>query len=142
VKVIKINNPIKTMTDLLYQENRHSILMVDDDAEHRTMMGLMLSAEGYLVQHAKDGQHAVVLHRNKPFDLVIAELVQEDRNGFQTLMDLRRHSAQVKIIATARMNWIPDEHCLRMAGHLGAHSVLSKPFPPEALLNAVRTALE
>jgi CheY-like chemotaxis protein len=57
-------------------------------------------------------------------------------------MDLRRHSARVKIIATAGMNRIPDEHCLRMAEHLGAHSVLSKPFPPEALLRAVQTALE
>jgi CheY-like chemotaxis protein len=130
------------MTDLLYQEHRHSILLVDEDTQHRTMMGLMLSAEGYLVQHAKNGQDAVLLHRKKPFDLVIAELVMEDKDGFQTLMDLRRDSALTKIIATANMNLIPDEHCLRMAGHLGAHSVLSKPFPPEALLRAVQTALQ
>lgn len=130
------------MTQLPDVERTHSILLVDDDAAHRSMMNLLLASEGYSVQQAENGRDAISLHRKKPFDLVIIDLVQEDRNGFQMLMDLRRHSPSVKIIATLRLNWIPDGYCLRMAEYLGAHTVLTKPFPPEALLGAVRKGLE
>jgi CheY-like chemotaxis protein len=118
--------------------NSKRILIADDDIELRTMLGLMLTGEGYEVSHAVTGREAIDLHRHKPFDLIITEL---GLDGFEALMELRRHPSPTKFIATSKTNWLPDELCLRIGEHLGAHCVLAKPFPPAHLLTAVRNAL-
>jgi DNA-binding response OmpR family regulator len=121
--------------------SQRRILIVDDDHELRTMLGLALTGEGYAVSHADNGNEAVSLHNRNPFDLIITELILEDKDGFKTLMELRRHPAPAKLIATAKEHWLSTSLCLRMAKHLGAHSVLSKPFEPEQLLVAVKDVL-
>jgi DNA-binding response OmpR family regulator len=129
------------MSDLNPKLNRH-ILLVDDDDELRTMLGLLLTSEGYNVSHATNGQQAISLHRSRPCDLVVTELTVGGRDSFQTILELRRHPTPPKFIATARTGWMPPDFCLRMAEHLGAHSVLAKPYKPEQLIQAVRNALE
>jgi len=121
--------------------SQRRILLVDDDVTLRTMLGLALADEGYAVTHADNGNDAVLLHDQNPFDLIITELLLDEKNGFQTLMQLRRHSRPVKIIATAKEDFTTNDLCLRMARHLGAHGVLAKPFQPETLLASVRQAL-
>lgn len=119
----------------------YRILFVDDDVKLRTMLGLMLTYEGYDVSHANNGEQALVLHRRNPFDLLITELAMDGKDGFQTIMELRRDTMPVKFIATTRLGWMPADQCLRMAEHLGAHCVLTKPFDPQELLSAVYSAL-
>jgi len=120
---------------------RH-ILLVDDDDVLRSLLGLMLTKEGYTVSHATSGQQAISLHRSRPCDLVITELTLGGRGSFETIMELRRQAVPVKFIATARTGWMPPDFCLRMAKHLGAHDVLAKPFQAEELIAAVRSALQ
>lgn len=115
---------------------------MDDDVQLRTMMGLMLSGEGYAVSHANDEGTAVSLHRLDPFDLVIIELGMDGTDAFKTLMELRRHHDPTRFIATTKMNLPLAELCGTMAQQLGAHWVLRKPFEPEKLLATVREALE
>jgi DNA-binding response OmpR family regulator len=129
------------MTDLNSKSNKH-ILIVDDDEELRTMLGMLLTGEGYTVSHATNGQQAISLYRSRPCDLVITELTVGGRDSFQTIMELRRQPVPPKFIATARTGWMPPDFCLRMAEHLGAHSVLAKPYKPEQLIEAVRSALK
>jgi DNA-binding response OmpR family regulator len=128
------------MTNLNHQA-RPRILLVDDESEIRTLTGVVLSDEGYEVSHAANGKEAVRLHRENPFNLIIAELVLKDRNGFETLAELRRQPAPARFIATAKSSWLPPELFLKMARQLGAHSALSKPFQHEEMLAAVRSAL-
>jgi DNA-binding response OmpR family regulator len=129
------------MTALNSETNQH-ILIVDDDDELRTTLGLMLTNEGYTVSHATNGQQAISLYRAQPCDLVIIELTVGGRDSFQTITELRRQPAPPKFIATARAGWMPPDFCLRMAEHLGAHSVLAKPYQPEQMFEAVRNALK
>jgi two-component system, NtrC family, response regulator GlrR len=129
------------MSDLNPKLNRH-ILLVDDDDELRTMLGLLLTSEGYTVSHATNGQQAISLCRSRPCDLVITELTVGGRDSFQTILELRRQPKPPKFIATARTGRMPPDFCLRMAEHLGAHSVLAKPYKPEQLIEAVRSALK
>jgi CheY-like chemotaxis protein len=129
------------MTTPNSQPNRH-ILLVDDDEETRTILGSLLTSEGYTVSHATNGQQAISLYRSRPYDLVITELTTGGRNSFQTIIELRRQPVPAKFIATARTGWLPPDFCLRMAEHLGAHSVLAKPYKPEQVIEAVRNALK
>lgn len=115
------------------------ILIADDDPQTGTLLGLMLAGEGCEISHAISGREAIALHRSAPFNLVITELAMD---GFQILKELRRHRSPAKIIATFKTSWLPAKLCHRMGKQLGAHCVLAKPFPPEELLAAVRTALD
>src|ERR1700734_2194494 len=116
---------------------RPRILLVDDETELRTLMGLVLTDEGYEISHAANGNEAIRLQRENPFDLIIAELIMKDKNGFETLAELRRQPGPTRFIATAKSSWLPPKHFLQMARQLGAHSALSKPFQHEEMLNAV-----
>jgi DNA-binding response OmpR family regulator len=126
------------MTDTLNPKSNYRILIVDDDHKSRAAMGWTLSAAGYEISHASSGTEAIALHNHAPFDLVIAEL---ERDGFKVLRELGRHPTPVKLVATSRNSWLPAGVCQRMAQHLGASHVLTKPFQPEQLLDAVRGAL-
>jgi DNA-binding response OmpR family regulator len=117
------------------------ILIADDDLELRSMMGLILSDEGYHISQATTGMEAITMHRRNPFDLVIIELGLDGKDGFQTLAELRHSPSPAKFMAVAKSNWIPAEHSLRMAERLGAHGVLAKPFKSETLLAVVRKVL-
>ena len=115
------------------------ILIADADHQTRTMLGLILAGEGYEVSHAVSGKEAVALHDRNPLDLIITELGED---GFQVLSQLRRHASPVKFIATFKTSRFPAKICRQMGEQLGAHCVLAKPFPPEQLLTAVRSALD
>jgi CheY-like chemotaxis protein len=121
--------------------NQH-ILILDDDDKIRINLGLMLTKEGYTVSHATSGDQAISLYRSRPSDLVITELTLGGRGSFETIMELRRQPVPAKFIATARTGWTPPDFCQRMAEHLGAHRVLTKPYRPEQMIEAVRDALK
>jgi len=129
------------MTNLNLQ-TRPRILLVDDETDLRTMLGLMLAEEGYEISHAGNGKDALKLHRENPFHLIVTELILKDKDGFETLAELRRHSAPTRFIATAKASWLPPELFRQMARQLGAHSALSKPFEPQELIAAVQKALK
>jgi two-component system, NtrC family, response regulator GlrR len=118
------------------------ILFLDDDDELRTRFSSLLTSEGYTVSHAATGQQAISICRSRPCDLVITELTVGEQDSFKTIMELRRQPVPPKFIATARIGWMPPDICLRMAEHLGAHRVLAKPYKPEHLMEAVRSALK
>ena len=66
----------------------------------------------------------------------------DGQDSFQTLVELRRQPVPARFIATVRPSWVPSDFYLRMAKHLGAHSVLAKPYKAEQLIEAVRNALK
>lgn len=115
------------------------ILIADDDIELGTMLGLILTDEGYRVSHVTTGKEAIELHRHKPLDLVISEL---NLNGFESLMEMRRPPSLVKFIATSNTTRLPIELCHRMSEHLGAHCFMAKPISSERLVAAVQSALD
>lgn len=116
------------------------ILILDDDKDLQSVLGLLLTSEGYHVAYAASGPEAVNLHKKKPFDLIVMELLLRSNDGFETFAELRR-TASPKLIITAKSSWMPVEVHLKTARQLGAHETLAKPFPPEDILKAVRNAL-
>ncbi|HVU08941.1 MAG TPA: response regulator [Verrucomicrobiae bacterium] len=118
------------------------ILLVDDDAETRTLIGFALTSEGYEVKHADNGKDAITLHNQQPFDLIITELILKEKDGFEIFAELNRKPHPTKFIATAKTSWTSAELSLNMAKKLGAHFTLTKPFKTEQLLETVRKALD
>jgi len=102
----------------------------------------MLIDEGYEVVEAADGKAGMRLFRESPADLVITDLIMPEKEGIETIMDLRRNFPDVKIIAMSGGGIIQAEDYLGMAQGVGAHRVFEKPFGVSDMLKAVRDLLD
>ena len=77
------------------------LLLIEDEAEIRTMLKLALEDEGYVVHEAADGASGLAaFHEHEP-DLVLLDLRLPDRRGLDVCRDLRRESIVPIIIVTA-----------------------------------------
>ena len=116
------------------------ILIVDDEANIRRMLGALLRAEGFEVSEAQGG-NAALLHLDevRP-DLVLVDLVMPPGPmGLETLGRLKERDPTLPIIMMSGKAQLNDAV---QAIKLGAFQFLEKPLTPEAVLVTIRSALE
>ena len=118
-----------------------TILLVDDNEQYRTMLHTVLSRAGYEVQEARDGKEACSVYGRRPTDLVITDLIMPEKEGLETIKELREKNPQVKIIAISGGGRANAEDYLRVAQGFGAQRILAKPFSHKELLEAVNQVL-
>jgi CheY-like chemotaxis protein len=117
------------------------LLLVDDDEPLRRVLGRTLERAGYSVLTAANGAEALKLYQQEPVDLVITDLVMPEKEGFETIMELKRLQRDLKIIAISGGGRGDAGDYLPVARHLGAAKVLAKPFSMEEILQAIRELL-
>jgi DNA-binding response OmpR family regulator len=117
------------------------ILLVDDDDGVRRFMHRTLTQAGYEVEDAANGELAVQAYRRRPSDLVITDIVMPDKEGLQTVRELRNLTPPAKIIAISGGGFGRAADYLEMAIMFGAARVLSKPFTSQELIEAVAAVL-
>ena len=118
------------------------ILIIDDDDQLRGMLREMLERAGYEVADAPNGKEGIRLYRENPADLVVTDLIMPEKEGIETIIELRREFPDVKIIAMSGGGTIEAEKYLRMAKGLGAVRTLTKPIERKELLEAVRELID
>lgn len=119
-----------------------SILIIDDEEQMRTALCSLLEGSGYEVISASDGKEGLKLYHEKPTDLIITDLIMPEKEGIETIMELKRISPDVKIIAISGGGHNDPEDYLPLAKQLGAQRTIAKPFGGEELLKAVRELLK
>lgn len=113
------------------------ILLIEDEEKLARFVELELQYEGYEVAKAYDGRRGLELFSEKPFDLVLLDIMLPEINGMEVLRRIRRTSQVPVIMLTAR-----DAVADKVAGlDLGADDYVTKPFAIEELLARIRTAL-
>ncbi|WP_028317607.1 response regulator [Desulfobulbus elongatus] len=117
------------------------ILVVDDEAQIRTMLTQMLEQEGYAVHTAENGEEGLALVGRYSFDLVITDMIMPVKDGLKFIMELVRDYPDLKILAISGGGAIKAERYLTMAGYLGDIATLEKPFKRSAFLDLVRKQL-
>jgi CheY-like chemotaxis protein len=119
------------------------ILLVDDDNAIRGMLRRMLVSAGFEVEEAANGNVALAAYGRQASDLVITDLVMPEKDGLETITELRRLDPAVKIIVMSGggRSLEPGQLYLESARSVGALRVLSKPFSASALLKAVSDVL-
>ncbi len=116
------------------------ILIVDDEANIRRMLGALLRAEGFEVAEAANGNAALLALDEVRPDLVFMDLMMPPGpDGIETLATLREKDAAVPVIMMSGKAQLTD--AVR-AVKLGAFQFLEKPLGPEAVLVTLRSALE
>lgn len=113
------------------------ILIVDDEDEIRSLLRMALEEEGYVVREAADGNAALRAYNERRPDLIITDLVMPDKEGIETIVEVRRQNTRVKIIAISGVSYN-----LKVAKLLGADHTLNKPFSLDEMLRLVKTSLE
>jgi CheY-like chemotaxis protein len=115
-----------------------AILVVDDDAAVRSLFHKILARAGYRVMEAADGAQALAAVSKGGVDLVITDLVMPEKEGIETIVEIRRSHPQVKIAAVSGAF---GGRYLETASLLGADAALAKPVSEETLVGAVRRLL-
>jgi DNA-binding response OmpR family regulator len=118
-----------------------TILIIDDDEILTGMISRMLSDAGYDVQCANDGKIGLQLVDTLFFDLIVTDLVMPEKEGLETILEIRKRNKTVPIIAISGGGRMGPEHYLSMALALGADYAFQKPFDKEPFLGAVRECL-
>jgi two-component system response regulator MprA len=115
------------------------VLVVDDDEALRVALRRALSLEGYEVELAEDGLHALDFFRGErpPPEAVVLDLLMPNLDGMQTCRAIRAISNVPVLMLTAR-DGIHD----RVAGlDVGADDYLVKPFAVKELFARLRALL-
>jgi DNA-binding response OmpR family regulator len=113
------------------------VLVVDDDADLRELIGFTLSQAGYLVIKAADGPGAVRRFEEESADLVVLDINMPGLSGFQVCAAIRARSRVPVMMLTVRGE---EEDLVRALG-LGADDYLTKPFSPRTLLARIKALL-
>jgi CheY-like chemotaxis protein len=107
------------------------ILIIDDDAQMRRLVGRVLKPLGHVVHEAANGKEGLALFRKLRPALVVSDIVMPDTEGIETIRALRQEDATIPILAISGGS-APSLY-LRAATNLGASASLEKPFDLERL---------
>ncbi len=118
------------------------ILIIDDDPEMLEMLSQMLERGGHDPVTAPDGEAGTRLFRQEKIDLIITDMVMPEKDGMETIMELKSDFPHVKIIALSGGAKIGPYSYLMMAKRLGADRIFSKPVKRKELLAAIDELLE
>ena len=108
---------------------RRRILIVDDDAQIRTMVRAVLERAGFDVTTARDGREAIALLTVDDFDVVLLDVVMPVVDGLDVVDELRKSNSPVLA------------HTYLLSGDYGDHlrdlpvrGIIAKPFDISALV--------
>lgn len=116
---------------------KKKILLIDDDKHFREMFAELLRRNNYEVIEASDGKYAIQSVINHEPQLIITDIIMPEKEGIETIIDLKRKYQYLKIIAISgggRTNAVDN---LKSAALLGADKTLEKPFENKEILKII-----
>ncbi len=114
------------------------ILLVEDEAAMRDMVGYALGREGMDVEAAPSGEAGLKIFREAgPFDLVILDVMLPGMDGVELCRRITTESSVPVMMLTAR----GDETSVIVGLEVGADDYMTKPFSPRELVSRIRAHL-
>ena len=118
-----------------------NILVIDDDELMLSFLKERLMHEGFNVLTAINGKEGMKLFNDNQVDLVITDIIMPDKDGFETIIELKRICPDIKIIAMSGGGRGHPEHYLDTARCFRAQYTIEKPFKTSDLLKTVYALL-
>jgi DNA-binding NtrC family response regulator len=116
-----------------------TIVLAEDDAAQRNIMGNILRAEGHLVVEADSVDNALAMTKDKSPAVVVTDLKMPGRSGIDLVEEISRLPARPEVVVITAFGSI--ETAVR-AMRLGAYDYLTKPLERDELLLAIERAAE
>jgi class 3 adenylate cyclase len=117
------------------------ILIVDDNAANREMLGRRLEREGHQVQLAAGGREALQFLHQRHADLVLLDVMMPEVDGYQVLQQLKADEA-LRDIPVLMISAVDEIESVVRCIELGAEDYLPKPFDPVLLRARIGACLE
>lgn len=112
------------------------ILVVDDDAEIRELVKMLLESDGYVVMEAEDGKSAIA-QMTEEIDLVILDVMMPEMSGYKVCNTIRETSNVPVLFLTAK----GLDTDLTTGFSSGGDDYLTKPFSSAELLARVKALI-
>jgi DNA-binding response OmpR family regulator len=118
-------------------------MIIDDDPVLRLVAGEALRQAGFSVREAEDGAVALRELRDHPVDLAIVDMLMPNKEGIETIRELKAMWPKARVIAiSGGGRGLDTGYLLSMARSLGADAVFEKPIRPSGFVDIVRGVLE
>ncbi|VFS45249.1 Transcriptional regulatory protein ZraR [Budvicia aquatica] len=119
--------------------HKASILVVDDDLSHCTIIQALMKGWGYQVTLAHNGLQAVEQVKQAPFDLILSDVRMAEMDGIEALKAIKAYNPAIPIlIMTAYSNVESAVEAIKA----GAYDYLTKPLDFDMLQLTIQRALE
>jgi len=120
-------------------KKENTILVVDDDRAHRTMLRTLLSGWGYTIVEADDGQVAIEKVHKQAFDMILMDIRMLKVSGLEALVGIKTYNPAIPvIIMTAYSSVETAVEALKK----GAYDYLTKPLDFDELRLAMEKAMD
>jgi len=118
------------------------ILIIDDEPHILLMLKKMLERIGYEIDLAANGNEGLELFKKIPSSLVITDIIMPEKEGLETIREMKRISPGLKIIAMSGGGKVSADNYLEIAKIFGASKVIEKPFTQQEMVSAVKELME
>jgi DNA-binding response OmpR family regulator len=112
------------------------VLVVDDEAPLRELVVVTL-AEAFECEEAADGDTAIELLHERPFDIVVLDVMMPGRNGLDVLREIRSDERLSGVRTVVLSAWQAQDD-ITAAAEAGADRFVSKPFDVDELVSVVQ----
>ena len=116
-----------------------TILVVDDDAAHRTMLRTLLGGWGYRIEEADDGDSAIQRVQERPYDLILMDIRMVRVSGPEALKQIKAYNPAIPIIIMTAYSSV--ETAVETLKN-GAYDYLTKPLDFDELRLALERAMD
>ena len=113
------------------------ILIIEDETAIRSILSELLADAGYSIETAGDGLEGITKFREKPFDLILLDIMMPKIDGYTVCEMIRRDSNVPVIMLTA----LDEEEAQIRAFELKADDYITKPFSVKLVLMRVEAVL-
>jgi DNA-binding response OmpR family regulator len=104
------------------------ILIVDDEENVRFTLVKALKSDNHEIHQAADGDAALKILKEQKIDLVVTDIFMPNREGLETILEIRMNWPDIKIVAMSGGGRIRNTEFLEIAKKFGADLILKKPF--------------
>ena len=118
---------------------RNTILVVDDDTAHRTMLRTLVGGWGYEISEADDGGSAIDMVRQQPYDLVLMDVRMLKVSGLEALAAIKSINPAIPVVIMTAYSSVETAVA---ALTQGAHDYLTKPLDFDKLRITLERAME
>jgi CheY-like chemotaxis protein len=114
------------------------VLVIDDNNDFRKLALRWFQSHGIEAEGAADGVQGLALQRARPADVIVTDIFMPEKEGIETIHELRGEFPEVKIIAVTGYEPLRNYDVFEVARQAGAVKTFTKPFKFEDLVAAVR----
>jgi DNA-binding response OmpR family regulator len=116
----------------------YKILIVDDEARIREIIKKYAVFEGHEVYEAGDGMEAILICREKEFDIIIMDIMMPELDGFSACKEIRKFRNTPVLMLSAR----GEEYDKIHGFELGIDDYVVKPFSPKELMMRINAIIK